>query len=131
MRLRRYLQNRRKASSVKIGNNTDVLWANNGAKYIKWHHQSFEMTPKPALFKTVLKMLNSVDCNCKQQSQKIDFYINQCEYLIYVFHSWHERVLIEHCECRGLVETLFLMQMMPFLACIPRTGIHFGLLDHL
>jgi len=87
MRLRRYLQNRRKASSVKIGNNTDVLWANNGAKYIKWHHQSFEMTPKPALFKTVLKMLNSVDCNCKQQSQKIDFYINQCEYLIYVFHS--------------------------------------------
>lgn len=99
------------------------------------------MTPKPILFKTVPKMLNLVDCNCKKQPQKADLCMNQDEYLIHVFHwcwilinCWilgHKRVLIEHCKCRGLVDTLFLMQMMTSSACIPRTGIHFGLLEHL
>lgn len=88
MRLRRYLQIRRKASLVKIDNNTDILWANNGAKYIKWHHQSLEITPKPISSKQCPRCwIQWIVCNCKQQSQKVDFCMNQCEYLIYVFHS--------------------------------------------
>ncbi|CAO0794119.1 unnamed protein product [Mucor circinelloides] len=118
---RRYLRSLKRAKATQANSNSNSLWAKNGANYVKWYHQSFELASKPVHFMTVPNMLQPLDCGCRKQAQKVDLYMNH----------WHEQVVIEHCPCRGLVESLLLMQMMPSSACTPRTGIHFGLLDYL
>lgn len=43
----------------------------------------------------------------------------------------HKRLSIEYCNCRGICQTLFLMQMLPSSLKTPQTAVHFGLYDYL
>ncbi|KAL0137073.1 hypothetical protein V8B55DRAFT_1161729 [Mucor lusitanicus] len=120
---RLHLQKLRKARIAKMNMDTDHLWKKNGAQYIQWYLKSFERSPKPVHFMTAPTLLDPLDCKCQKKSQVVD---------LYMLHlSGHEQVTIQHCDCRGLVEALLLMQMIPSSSVTPRTGIHFGLLDYL
>jgi len=79
---RLYLQKLRKARIAKMNRNTDTLWKTNGAEYVQWYLQSFELTSKPVHFMTVPKMLEPLDCKCLKKTQYVDLYMNHCKYLI-------------------------------------------------